>query len=331
VNGWLTQGVRIAQLAHSGLDNRLNRWRLAWKCGLVLYLVALALTLNVSRLSDPSVSQSQGLPSPSYTFRESTSFLPQKPTPTDQPTRPVVRSAGSAGSADTVLAALQIKVFLPALLTHTIPLFDSSQSFSYEGINFQDGSSRVLIEITPPSKKVNGGKPIRISFLPGDQCEFGDKHACVFSYRSSAQANIIFLTIHSGVGGEGQKLRHAIEGTGINQAGLNLRRVLENLEALEGAAVSLHQSELSVSGLQVHALSRIPPKKIHPYFNLPVEQALDYAASLDETLLPAVLAAQPLIVLETCGWKMPGEPWAKDVTDTTGSIYLGIIAPASTP
>ncbi len=265
----------------------------------------------------------------SYSFRQSTPFSPLEPTLTYSPPRPVTGSLSAVGSGEAPFAILPVQLFLPAILTHSPSLTEPSQSFVYGGIDFKDGSSRILIEITPPSRQVNSGKPIRVSFLPGDQCQFGDKHACVFSYQAAANANVIFLTIHSGVGGEGQKLRHAIEGTGINQAGFKLSRVLSNLEALEGAAVSIHQDGQSIDGLQIHGLNRIPPKKIHEYFDLPVEQALAYAASFDETLLPAILADQPLIILETCGWKMPGEPWAKDVTATTGSIYLGVIAAAA--
>jgi hypothetical protein len=306
-------------------------WQLAWKIFLSLYLVCLALILNIHQVGDTTTSEAPQISSESgnsYSFRQSTPFTPLKPTQTYAPPRPVTGQLVSGGSFDALLSGLPIRLFLPALLTHTASIVDQIQSFTYEEIEFQAGSSRIILEITPPTRQVNGGKPIRVSFLPGDQCKFGDKHACVFSYRTNNQANVIFITIHSGVGGEGQKLRHAIEGTGINQAGLKLSRVLDNLEALEGASVSLIQGEIAVDGLMIYGLSRIPPKKIHEYFSLPVDQAIDYAASFDETLLPAKLTGQPLIVLETCGWKMPGESWAKDVTATTGSIYLGVIAPA---
>ena len=308
-------------------------WQIIWKTCLVLYLVCLAFILDNHRIDDrisldPQIfAESQN----SHSFRQSTPFTPLEPTQTYSPPRPIISQLAVGGSFDSMLSVLPIRLFLPALLTHGSPPFDTAQSFTYQGIDFQDGSPRILIEIAPASRQVNAGKPIRISFLPGYQCQFGDKHACVFSYRTSSQANVIFLTIHSGVGGEGQKFRHAIEGTGINQAGLTLNRVLSNLEALEGASVILRQGEQVVQGLNIFGLSRISPKKIHTYFDLPVEQALDYAASFDETLLPTALANQPLIVLETCGWKMPGEPWAKDVTATTGSIYLGVLAPSSTP
>ncbi len=307
-------------------------WCIAWKICLAIYLVSLAAILHHHQVGDRRTtvnSLNSSRPENSLTFRQSTPFTPLKPTQTYNPPRPINGQVSSLVSNDAVLLGFPIRLFLPALLTHGASEIDRVQSYAYQGINFQDGSERILIEIRPPSRQVNGGKPIRVSFLPGYQCQFGDKHACVFSYHSNAQANIIFLTIHSGVGGEGQKLRHAIEGTGINQAGLKLSQVLDNLEALEGATVSIQQGGQAVDGLRITGLSRIPPKKMHEYFSLPVEQALDYAATFDETLFPAVLADQPIIVLETCGWKMPGETWAKDVTATTGSIYLGVIAPIS--
>ena len=33
----------------------------------------------------------------------------------------------------------------------------------------------------------------------------------------------------------------------------------------------------------------------------------------------------PLLVFETCGWKVTGEAWARGTTSTTASIYLGVI------
>ncbi len=317
----------FARALLDGRSDQPSLWQLAWKLGIILYLVILASVLTVRKVGDSSANSQPAQSSTSFSFRQSTPFTPLKPTPTYNPPRPVTGSLASGGSGDNLLSGLPIQLFLPAILTHSPSVGEPAQSFTFQGIDFQEGSSRILIDITPPTRQVNSGKPIRISFLPGDQCQFGDKHACVFSYRTGNLPNVIFLTIHSGVGGEGQKLRHAIEGTGINQAGLKLNRVLSNLEALEGAAVSVHQDGQSISGLQVFGLSRIPPKKIHEYFDLPVEQALEYAVHFDETLLPPELTGQPLIVLETCGWKMPGEPWAKDVTATTGSIYLGVIAP----
>jgi len=265
----------------------------------------------------------------SFSFRQSTPFSPLKPTQPISPNRPITGQNRPGTYNEGLLPGLPIKLFLPTLFTPGVTALNSHPVFTFQGIDFQKGSERIIIEIMPQTRQVNSGKPIRISFLPGDHCLFGDKHACVFSYRTIGQAKVIFLTIHSGVGGEGQKLRHAIEGTGIDQAGLQLNRVLDNLQALEGATVSIQQGQQAVTGLSIYGLTRIPPKKIHEYFRLPLEQVLDYAASFDETLIPPNLNDQPLIVLETCGWKMPGEPWAKDVTSTTGSIYLGVIAPAS--
>ncbi len=195
---------------------------------------------------------------------------------------------------------------------------------NYHGIDL-DSRQRVEIIIKPPNRQVNRGKPIKISFVPGRRCEFGDHKGCVYAYKPSYTGNVIIVTIHSGVGGEGQRLRGALEGTGINRAGLSLKQVQNNLQALNGAEVTIRQGEQVVEGLQIGGLARIPARALKRYFRANLSEILGIAADIDDGLAYWVGAPEPILVLETCGWKMPGEPGSADVSDTTGSVYLSII------
>jgi hypothetical protein len=179
---------------------------------------------------------------------------------------------------------------------------DSNHRFKeFYGINFENGSRKVIIEIHPNSKKINGGRPIRISFLPGDQCEFGDNHACVFSFRYSPNSDVIFLTIHSGVTGEAQQFRHSIEGTGLNQAGFSIEKVKRNLEILQNSEVKLIQGKQEVGGLHISEISRIPSGKVHEYFQVPLEEVLSFLFHQNPQINQSLYTNKPLIVIETCG------------------------------
>lgn len=194
----------------------------------------------------------------------------------------------------------------------------------YHGIDL-DSHQRVEITIDPPSREVNRGKPIKISFLPGERCKFGDHKGCVYAYKPSLAGNVIIVTIHSGVGGEGQRLRSALEGTGINRAGLSLKQVQVNLLALAGAEVTIRQGEHVVHGLQLGGLARIPARALKRYFRADLSEILGVAADTNDAFIPWVNTSEPVLVLETCGWKMSGEPGSEQVSDTTGSVYLSLI------
>ena len=88
----------------------------------------------------------------------------------------------------------------------------------------------MVIQITPRNASFNLGRAIQIAFIPAKACVFGDKRGCVFAYRAPSGAAIYFVSVHSGVGGEGQTLRHALEGTGINQAGLSWITILKKAD-----------------------------------------------------------------------------------------------------
>lgn len=198
-------------------------------------------------------------------------------------------------------------------------------TLNFYGIDFRNHKQKVRIQIIPPNKKVNGGKPIVLSFIPGRKCNFGDGRACVNSYLAGGESETIFLTVHSGVGGEGQAYRHAVEGTAENQAGIALNQVRANLRALAGAEVIISQGNQVYSGFTLVVTSRIPARKLQKYFHKPIESALAYAASLEPALESLVEPGQPQLVFETCGWQMPGEAWAPGVSSTTFSVYLGVI------
>jgi hypothetical protein len=196
------------------------------------------------------------------------------------------------------------------------------------GINFSDTSNRVTIQITPRDKKVNRGQPIQISFYPGETCSFGDHHGCVNAFLTQGGAPLVFISVHSGVGGEGQALRHAFEGTGLNQAAYSLAQIHTNLAALAGSAVTITQGDTVIRDLVLAVNGRVPAQTLESYFNTPMDQALAKAAAIDAQLKPASASAEPELVIETCGWKAREEPWAQGVTSTSASIYLGVIRKA---
>ena len=207
-------------------------------------------------------------------------------------------------------------------------LVSSAPTLNFYGVALNDHSQRVRIQIIPPNKKVNDGKSIVITFIPGDKCKFGDGRACVSAYLTENLGEVDFLTVHSGVGGEAQAFRNAVEGSGENQAGFPLKQVLANLRQLSGAEVVIIQGGQVYTGFRLAVVSRIPATSLKAYFREPIQSALDTAAALDPALVPYLNAAQPQLVFETCGWKMPGEPWAPGVTGTSASVYLGLIQKA---
>lgn len=219
---------------------------------------------------------------------------------------------------------------IPILFNNSIAggvdIFNSgAPTFDFYGIDFGKSRLRIIITIYPPDNLVNNGKPIVIPIYSGSECVFGDKSACVSAFRTSKEGNVIFLSIHSGVGGEAQNLRHAIEGTGINRAGYNIEKVINNLEALNGASVTILQDDIEITGLRLVATARIPAQSLANYFQTPISSALYQAANSNPNLIDVIHPKSNQLVIETCGWKMRGEPWADEVTPTTASIYLGVI------
>jgi hypothetical protein len=116
-----------------------------------------------------------------------------------------------------------------------------------------------------------------------------------------------------------------LEGTGIDRAALSLKQVEKNLQSLLAAEVLITQSDHKFMDLEVAALVRLPASELKAYIDTPVDQALAYAARFDPSILAFINSAEPLLILETCGWKMSGERLAPGTTDTSASIYIVVI------
>lgn len=192
-------------------------------------------------------------------------------------------------------------------------------------INFNQGSQQIVVKVFPNSKRINNGNPVVIKFFPSDSCEFGDKRACVYELQFDNNLSVKWISIHSGIGGEAQAFRNAVEGTSIDQAGYSLNQINQNIATISGAPVEIHQGEAIVGNLELMALVRIPSNQVSNYLALPIEQAFNFAAQLDPTLLTALESDTELLVIETCGWKIPGEQTKRGLPNTSSSIYIGII------
>jgi len=195
----------------------------------------------------------------------------------------------------------------------------------FYGINFSPGAETIRIHITSEYQRRNNGEPVVIEFTPGISCQFGDGTACTSAHPGALDGHTIFITIHSGIGGEGQAFRNSIEGTGFDRARLSLEEITGNLQSLQGAQVTIFQANRVLVGLTLSATSRIPATAVREYFELPVPGALGLAGELDQTMLSYLHPEQPQIIFETCGWVVPGESGAKEVSPTSGSVYLGVI------
>jgi hypothetical protein len=216
----------------------------------------------------------------------------------------------------------------PAMVTPTPALDDSVASVNetrYSGIDFSQKDKWIRIYIYPPNKRLHRGKPVVIAFLPGKRCRFGDNRGCVTTFQDDGNGEVTFLTVHSGIGGEGQAFRNAMEGTGLAGAAYNLKKVQANLNAWEGARVVITQGKKRWEGFTLTALSRVPAKHVNNYLGASIPQALAFAAHLDEDLIPPIASGEPLLIFETCGWRVPGERRAARVPISSASIYLGVI------
>jgi len=195
----------------------------------------------------------------------------------------------------------------------------------FYGIDFNNSNEWIKIKIIPADKRVNNGKPILINFIPGLHCEFGSNTACVNTYTFGENGSTIFLTIHSGVGGEAQTYRHAMEGTAFDQAAYQVKEIIKNVNAISGAQVIIYQGETTIHGLTLGGSARVPPAYVRQYFELPVMDAFGLAAEINSSLQPYLNSSQPLIVFETCGWRVAGEKSAPGLGSTRSAVYIGVI------
>jgi len=173
-----------------------------------------------------------------------------------------------------------------------------------------------------PGAEFNRGQPILLSFLPGEECAYGTGRACVSRHRGG---QVILLTIHSGLGGQGEQLRHALEGSGLDQAGLTIGEIRANLAALQGAGAQMNLGGEELDGLELAAVVRVPAMDLKRYFDLAVDDALEMLAADNDALRAALDSGEALLMFEICGWHLPGEIWAPGSSPTTASIYLGVV------
>ncbi len=216
--------------------------------------------------------------------------------------------------------------FQPLSPTASLNEVESRNPLDFYGVDFGRVNKRVYIYIYPRDARQK--RPIVISFLPGSTCNYGDQRACVKAYFAVEGRQVIHISVHSGIEGEAEAFRRWVEGLGINRAALTLKQVQTRLGTLEGAKVVIVQGKKRVEGFSLAAMTRIPPRRLNAYFDYPIEEALAYAASLDKRLGDFIQGKEPLLIFETCGWRLPAEPWAKGVTSTSASIYLGLIQKA---
>ena len=195
----------------------------------------------------------------------------------------------------------------------------------YSGIDFSQRDTWIRIYIYPPDKHLHRGKPVVIAFLPGKRCRFGDNRGCVTTFRDEGNGEVTFLTVHSGIGGEGQAFRQALEGTGLGGAAYNLKKIQANLNAWEGAKVVITQGKKRMEGFTLTTISRVPARQVNNYLGASIPEALTFAAHLDEDLILPISSGERLLIFETCGWRVPGERRAARVPLSSASIYLGVI------
>lgn len=212
-------------------------------------------------------------------------------------------------------------------LVAEVPPFQEGQNDFVEDhgleLNIYDGNHPVTILLDPTIKQNHAITPVEVTFLPGEQCNFGDGHACVYEFSSSAGNRITFVSVHSGYGGEGDELRNLFEGTGINQGLFEPVHVLSIAQSLSGTAVEIAQGDTKIKGLTLTSVTRIPPEHFIAYTALPVERGLDYA--VQNSLLDSALLNQDLMIIETCGWRLPGETQIEGLKVTSSSVYLVVI------
>ncbi|HOR19338.1 MAG TPA: hypothetical protein PLE10_05870, partial [Brevefilum sp.] len=214
------------------------------------------------------------------------------------------------------------------------PLVIQNESFSedqqgetwnervFSSIDFTSNGSP--INMTIMSKDGNESeKWVEVLFLPGSQCIYGDGQACIFAFHLHNQTQVVFASIHSGLGGEGEPFRDMVEGTGINRGLFTPDQVENSMASIAGSDVFIKQGDLALQSLELTAIARIPPAFVEAYLALPIESTLDYAVEIG-VLNPELLRGE-VFILETCGWQLPGEETNANYPSSAQSIYLGVV------
>lgn len=218
------------------------------------------------------------------------------------------------------------------------PLVIQNESFSedqqgetwnervFSSIDFTSNGSP--INMTIMSKDGNESeKWVEVLFLPGSQCIYGDGRACIFAFHLHNQTQVVFASIHSGLGGEGEPFRDMVEGTGINRGLFTPDQVENSMASIAGSDVFIKQGDLALQSLELTAIARIPPAFVEAYLALPIESTLDYAVEIG-VLNPELLRGE-VFILETCGWQLPGEETNANYPSSAQSIYLGVVRSVS--
>ncbi len=200
---------------------------------------------------------------------------------------------------------------------------DTAGEDNFIPVDFEQGARPITIVVDPKKSQNTVKNPVKIKFLPGDHCIFGDGYACVSEFSSPTGHKIIFVSVHSGMGGEADALRDLFEGTGINRALYNKDEVLHNLKTLKGSEIRVKQGDLKITGLALQAVARISPEDYSTYTKLSAQEAVDFAnrqLSLDPELFN-----QDLLIIETCGWRLQDEGQVEGLENTSSSVYLGFV------
>lgn len=201
---------------------------------------------------------------------------------------------------------------------------DNELNTKLREIDTSPTGERITIIIDLKEEKKPSGSEVTISFLPGEQCYFGDGRACMYDYELPHNTRLILAAVHSGHGGEGDSFRNMVEGTGINQGLFPSDQVLKNIIALIGSDVLISQGETDISGLILKAIIRIPSAYIDTYLSLPIDQSFAFAQTI--TGIDLESNKNDLFVLETCGWRLPDETHFSSYPNSMQSIYLGVFS-----
>jgi hypothetical protein len=217
-------------------------------------------------------------------------------------------------------------IYLPLITISNLdiekPLSEIELNSSLSLIDTSPTGEQITIQIHQKENNPRLGSKVEVSFLPGEQCLFGDGRACMYYFDDSNLNRVILASVHSGIGGEGEVFRDLIEGTGLNLGLYTTEQVTNNIQSLIGSEIHINQGETIITGLVLHEIVRIPSAYIETYLSLPVDQTLILVEEITGVNLE--LVNQDLFLLETCGWRLPNETHISNYPNSMQSVYLGI-------
>lgn len=221
-----------------------------------------------------------------------------------------------------------INVFLPLVRVsnqeHEKLLPENQLDSHLNAIDISPTGKRITINMHQKDNVSLSGVQVEISFLPGEQCIFGDGRACMYDFKIPNHNRVILASLHSGIGAEGEIFRDFIEGTGLNHGLYTTDQVNANIDSFISSEILISQGATEITGLVLQKIIRIPSAYIEPYLSLPVDQTIAYAQEI--TNLNLEVNNQELFVLETCGWRLPDEKHFSEYPNSMQSIYLAIFS-----